>query len=131
MDHNYNDPPRNNGPQKPDDKKKPNWLLAAIIAIAAVLLIGWIYNNVSASQYKQTTFSDFLDAKAADQLAEVQIRVDRIVYLTKEEAAKDPSLQKACYTGLPSGSDTMAMAKELHDMGVTVGSLPSTGWTPP
>ena len=123
MDQNPNDSSHNNGPNKPDDKKKPNWLLAAIIAIAAVLIIGWIYNNVQASQYTQTTFSDFLDAKAADNLEEVQIRADRIVYLTREEAQKDPAVQKACYTGLPTGSDTLALAVELDAMGVTVDRL--------
>ncbi|MBQ8237987.1 MAG: ATP-dependent zinc metalloprotease FtsH [Oscillospiraceae bacterium] len=123
MDPNHNDPSRNNGPNKPDDKKRPNWLLAAIIAIGAVLVIGMIYNSVTSSQYTLTTFSDFLDAKEAGELAEVQFRADRIVYLTKEEAAKDKSLQKACYTGLPTGSDTMALSVELDAMGVTVHRL--------
>ena len=123
MEQNHNDSSRNNGPNQPGDKKKPNWLLAAIIAIAAVLLIGWIYNSVSASQYTQTTFSDFWQAKEDGQLAEVQFRADRIVYLTKEEAAKDPAVQKACFTGLPTGSDTMALAVELEGMGVTVDRL--------
>ena len=119
MDQNSNDSSHNNGPNKPGDKKRPNWLLAAIIAVAAVLLIGWVYNSVAASQYTLTTFSDFLDAKEAGNLEEVQIRSDRIVYLTKEEAAKDPSQQKACYTGLPTGADTMALLTELDAMGVT------------
>jgi len=50
---------------------------------------------------------------------EVEIRYDRIVYMTKEEASKDPRQQKACYTGLPEG-DRMALANELDAMGVTV-----------
>ena len=89
MEPNRNDSPHNNGPKKPGDKKKPNWLVAAIIAVAAVILIGSIYNMVESSQYTQTTFSDFLVAKETGNLAEVQIRSDRIVYLTKEEAAKE------------------------------------------
>ena len=118
MEPNRNDSPHNNGPKKPGDKKKPNWLVAAIIAVAAVILIGSIYNMVESSQYTQTTFSDFLVAKETGNLAEVQIRSDRIVYLTKEEAAKEPAQQKACFTGLPDGSDTMALLEELHAMGV-------------
>ena len=61
MEPNRKDSPHNNGPQKPDGKKKPNWLLAAIIAVAAVLIIGSVYNMVRSSQYTQTTFSDFLE----------------------------------------------------------------------
>ena len=43
----------------------------------------------------------------------MELLYDRIIYLTKEESAKPASSQKACYTGLPSGSDTMALADAL------------------
>ena len=119
MEPNRNDSSHNKGPGGPGEKRKPKWLLALIVAVGAVILIGMIYNAVNASQYTKTTFSDFLEVKNAGQLAEVQIQSDRIVYLTKEEAAKDPSQQKACFTGLPTGSDTMALLEELHNAGVT------------
>ena len=118
MEPNRNDSSHNKGPGGPGEKRKPKWLLALIVAVGAVILIGMIYNAVNASQYTKTTFSDFLEVKNAGQLAEVQIQSDRIVYLTKEEAAKDPSQQKACFTGLPTGSDTMALLEELHNAGV-------------
>ena len=41
---------------------------------------------------------------------------------TKEEAAKDPSVQKACFTGLPNGN-IMELADELVAMGVKVNEL--------
>ena len=99
---------------------KGNVWTALIITLALVLLVGWIFNQVSDSQYTETTFSDFLEARSAGNLAEVEIRYDRIIYLTKEEAVKDASRQKACYTGLPSGGDKLALAEELEQMGVTV-----------
>ena len=99
---------------------KGNVWTALIITLALVLLVGWVFNLVSGSQYTETTFSDFLEAREAGELAEVEIRYDRIIYLTREEAAKDPSRQKACYTGLPSGGDKLALAEELEQMGVTV-----------
>ena len=40
--------------------------------------------------------------------------------VTKEEAAKPAADQKACYTGLPNGSDTYALAVELREAGVEV-----------
>ncbi len=93
---------------------------ALICALALVLLFGWIYNAVSGSQYTETSVSDFLEAMNSGRLAEVEFRYDRVVYLTKEEAAKDPSRQKACFTGLPSGGDYLEMSKQLEEMGVKV-----------
>ena len=112
------DPKNSKNPM--DNMPKGNIWTALIITLALVLLISWIYGSVSGSQYTETSVSDFLDAMESNQLAEVEFRYDRIVYLTKEEAAKDPARQKACYTGLPSGGDTLELSQKLHDMGVTV-----------
>src|SRR5574344_402560 len=91
-----------------------------MIALILVLLFSWIMNTVEKSQYTETTMSDFCEAKNAGQLAEVELRYDRILHMTKEEAAKDPAQQKACYTGLPSGGDMLALERELIAEGVTV-----------
>ena len=108
-------------PKKPmDNMPKGGVWTALIVALALVLLISWIYSSISGSQYTETSVSDFLDAMDSNQLAEVEIRYDRIVYLTKREAAKPGSQQKACYTGLPSGGDTLLLAQQLTDMGVKV-----------
>ena len=118
MDMNPKDSSNNKGPGTPGEKK-PKWLLAVIVALGAVLLMFMVNNMVTAGKYTQKTFSEFLDAKNAGQLAEVQLRSDRIVYLTKEEAAKEAAQQKACYTGLPTGANTMELLEELHAAGVT------------
>jgi len=116
MESNRND----NNKKKNNEKKRPSVVLILLISVAVVLLIGWVYNSIRASQYTQTSFSDFLEAKEGDNLAEVELQYDRILYLTKEEAEKPASQQKACYTGLPTGSDTLALAVELDAMGVKV-----------
>ena len=117
MDQNRND---SNNKKKPDGEKPKNGVWTAlIIALVLVLIFSWVYSAVESSQYEQTTYSDFRTAMDAGQLAEVEIRSDRIIYMTREEAAKDPSQQKACFTGLPFG-DALALADELVDMGVTV-----------
>ena len=115
-----NNPNQNGGDKQPP---KTNVWVALTIAILVVVLIGTIYNNVSASQYTKTTWSDFRQAMLADNLSEVEIRVDRIIYMTKEEAAKDPRDQKAFFTGLPSGGNTMELSNELESMGVVVDKL--------
>ena len=120
MDPNRNDPPRK-GPNKPGDDKNPkrNLWLPLILAVVAVIAIGTIYNAIRDSQYTQTTWSDFQQAVAADNLAEVQLKYDRVIYLTREEAAKPAAQQKACFTGLPNGN-IMGLADELTAMGVKV-----------
>lgn len=118
MEQNRNNSPKDNGPG--GKRPKYNIWAALIITVAIILVISVVFNAISSSQYTATTYSDFLEAMQSNQLAEVELRSDRIVYLTKEEAAKPASMQKACYTGLPSGGDTMALSNELDAMGVTV-----------
>ena len=118
--------PKNNDSKNrnntPNDSKRPRsriWI-TLLFTLIIVLIIGMIYNAIVGSNYQEVTFSDFLNAMESDQLAEVQISQDRILYLTKEEAAKPAKQQIACYTGLPNG-DHMGLLEELHAMGV-VGS---------
>ena len=117
------EPNRNNdqnGPKKPGgDKPKNGYFTPLMIALVLVLLFSWIMNTVEKSQYTETRWDEFVAAKENGQLSEVDIQGDRVVYMTKEEAAKEPSQQKACFTGLPSG-DRMALANELAAMGVDV-----------
>ncbi|MBQ7801956.1 MAG: ATP-dependent zinc metalloprotease FtsH [Oscillospiraceae bacterium] len=121
MEQNRNDSPLNNGPKKPGDgKPKGNIWVTLIIAVAAVLLISSVYNAINDSQYTQTTWSDFRTAFESDNLAEVEIQYDRVIYLTKEQAALPAAQQKACYTGLPGSYSQMELADELYNMGVTV-----------
>ena len=110
---------RNN---QPNDSKKPklNIWVTLILTVGIVLLIMMVFNAITGSQYTETTYSDFKNAMDQDQLKEVEIQADRILYLTKEEAAKPASQQKACYTGLPTGADTMVLADQLHSMGIEV-----------
>ena len=117
MEQNRND--QNRDP-KDDNKKKPNILVSLIITVAVILLISWIFNAVRASQFTQKDFSHFLEMKNSQQLSEVELRYDRIVYMTREEAEKPAGQQKAFYTGLPTGSDTYALAEELDNAGVKV-----------
>ena len=113
---------KNKKPNRPpqDGGKKPkNLLITLIITLGVVLLISSIYNMVSTSQYTETTYSDFRAAMDAGNLSEVELQADRIIYMTRDEASKPASQQKACYTGLPAGN-ALALADELVGMGYTV-----------
>ncbi len=119
MDRNPNQNPNKNNPDGKPDGKKPRsqMFIALMVTLALVLIFSWIYNAAENSKYTETTYSDFLTEMQAGNLSEVKIQGDRIVYMTKTEAAKPAKQQKACYTGLPSGS-TMDLLAELHAMGV-------------
>jgi len=91
--------------------------------VVIVLLISAVYNAVVDSQYKETTYDEFLKQMEAGNIKEVELQYDRIVYLTKDEADKDGTMQQACYTGLPSGGDAMALADKLAAQGVKVQQL--------
>ena len=113
---------QNDGPneKKPGgDRPKTNFWTPLIIALALVMLFGWIYNMVSNSQYTETSYSDFRTAMEQNQLAEVQYRGNRVYYLTREEAAKPAAQQRACYTGMPAG-DWLTLSNELVGNGVNV-----------
>ena len=118
MDQNRND--QNKGPKKDGEKKKPNLLVALIISAAVILLISWLFNVVSSRSLTQKDFSHFWEAKESGNLAEVELRSDRIHYLLKEDADKPVAQQVNYYTGLPTGSDTLALAVELDAADVKV-----------
>ena len=117
MDHNRNND--HNSPRKPEgDRPKNNYVTPLMIALVLVLLFSWVMNTVEKSQYKEATISDFWAAVDAGQVDEVELRYDRILYMTKEEAAKEASQQRACYTGLPSGGDLLELSRELRAKGI-------------
>ncbi len=120
MEPNRNDTP-NGGNKKPDGQNpKIRMGTALIITLVIVLLFNWVYSGISKSQYTQTKFSDFLQEREAGNIAEVKLKYDRVIYMTKDEAAKPAAQQKACFTGIPSGGDLLALATELEAEGVTV-----------
>ena len=116
MEQNRNDSQNRNN--KPGDNKRPkaNIWVTLVITVAIVLAISLIYNAISNGQYTQTTYNEFKEAMDSGNLSEVQIHYDRILYLTKDEAAKPAAQQKACFTGIPSYADTISLMDELIDM---------------
>ena len=107
--------------KKPEEQKRPkgNIWVALIVSAVLVLLIGSGYNLFTNSQYEQTTFSQFMDAREAGQLLEVEIHTDRVIYSTREEADRGLGQRRAFYTGLPYGN-ALQLAMELDAEGVDV-----------
>ena len=104
-------------------KDVPEMSGARLLHIMLVLAITMIYDAIADSKYTKKDYDEFLSMWEAGELAEVEFQPDRILFLTKEEAAKDPSEQKACVTGLPYGGDTMEMSAKLKADGIKVNTL--------
>ncbi|MGM9668136.1 MAG: ATP-dependent zinc metalloprotease FtsH [Faecousia sp.] len=110
-------PPKKDG-EDGGKRSKTSVGIALVVTIMLVVIIMTVYNAVTNSQYTEKTYSDFLSEFEAGNLSEVEIRNDRIIYMTRDEAAKPAAEQKACYTGLPTGGDTMALLERLDAAGV-------------
>ena len=108
------DPKRPNSPNNnPKDKKPKSKIAIFLIAVLVVVLVSMLFNYISNSRYTETDYNDFLKELEAGNLAEVEIQSDRIIYMTKAEKEKPGSEQQACFTGLPTGGDAMALAEKL------------------
>ena len=113
MDNNNKQPPK-----KPDGKKPKIWVLLLITAVI-VAVISSVYNAAVNSQFTQTTFTEFWAEVENGNLAEVEIRHDRVIYMTNTEKAKPAHQQQACYTGLPDG-DILTLAERLNALDAKV-----------
>ena len=58
MDNARNKDPKNTKPG--DSKPKSNYAVSLVVALLLVILIFWVYNTITNSQYKETTYSEFL-----------------------------------------------------------------------
>ena len=116
MEPNRNQNPNNREPKKP----RGNFWVTLLATAGVVLLLMTLFNTIKSSQYTETTYDQFLQELENENLSEVEMQGDRIIYMTKEEAAKDPSEQKACYTGRPSGGDSMELAERIKAAGGSV-----------
>ena len=108
MEQNKN-PGRN--PQDNNKRPKGNTWVAIIITVGLILLLSSLFNMVRNSQYTETSFTHFMEAREKDNLKEVLIEVDRIVYMTKDNT------EQAFFTGLPEGN-ILGLMQELHAEGV-------------
>ena len=72
-------------PKKPEgDRPKGGYITPLMIALVLVLLFSWVSNTVEKSQYKETRWDEFVEAKENGQIAEAEIRSDRVLYMTRE-----------------------------------------------
>lgn len=90
-----------------------------LIALVFTIFINAIYDTISKSYLKEIKQTEFHDMLEAGQLDSVEFQSDRILILTKEEAAKETKNQTIYYTGLMPYTDQGRLEQELLNAGVT------------
>ena len=121
MNHDQENRNRNqnkNGRETRDPLRTGLPLLA--LAVVIVLLFNWVYNSITSAQLEEKSYTDFLTMVQRDQLAEVQFKVDRVLFLTKEEAGQAGGARTVYYTGLITGTDNTALVYKMQSQGVKV-----------
>ena len=119
-----NDPnqynPKRKPPQEdPEGKRTKTILTMVIAALVFTIVINMVYTAISNSYLKQVTYSEFCQMAASHAIQEVEIQTDRLLILTKEEAAKDVSKQTVYYTGM-FATDEKTLADDLRAQGIEV-----------
>ncbi len=111
---------KNDNEKEPNSKKPRNIWIALIITIGVILAMSMGFNMFSRSRYQEVDYNVFATAMVEDNLSEVDIYYDQIVFMTREEAAKPAVRQRAFATGLPQGGDMLEIANQLSAQGVVV-----------
>ena len=114
------DQKKNENEKEPSGKKPRNIWFALVVTIAVVLVISLSYNMLSRSMYQEVDYNVFADAMENNNLAEVKLYYDRIVFMTQEEKEKPKEQQKGFVTGLPQGGDMLELADKLAQQKVKV-----------
>ena len=118
-DPNKKDPRRNTPQNDPDGKRTKSIITMIVVALVFTVVINLVYTSISNAYLQHITYSEFCDLAANHQIAEVDIQSDRILVLTKEEAANDITKQIVYYTG-KFATDEKALADELNARGIDV-----------
>ena len=108
----------NNRPSGSDDDRRGKRILILVIAaLIATLLINSLMTTISHSYLTEISYNEFLTMLDDDKLDSVEVQNDRLLILTKEEAAKVSGRQHLYYTGRFTGLDESLVA-ELETHGV-------------
>ena len=119
MNNNQDNRNKNKGGREGRDPLRTGLPLLAL-AVVIVLLFNWVYNSITSAQLEEKSYTDFLTMVQNNQLAEVQFEVDRVLFITKEEADRPGASQTIYYTGLITNTDNTQLVLQLQSQGVTV-----------
>ncbi len=101
------------------DNKQPKTILMMIVAaLIFTVFINSLYESIANSQYQEISYDRFVSMLDEDNVDSVEFQSDRILILTREEAAKSAREQTIYYTGLIPNLDLNGLQTQLDDQGV-------------
>ena len=108
-------------PQDNGENKQPRTIFTLIlIALVFTILINALYESISDSQFVQITYDEFLTMVDENRVDSVEFQSDRILILSREEAAKDGRNQTINFTGRISGLQLNDVVVQLKEQGARV-----------
>ncbi len=108
----------NNQNKTPDGPKRRSILTVIIAALVLTLAFNLIYTAISNSYLEEIPYSDFMTLLSKDEVDSVQFKQDRVLILTKEEAAKKSGDQTVYYTGLLPNYELNGLVDQLGSLGI-------------
>ncbi|MBQ7566800.1 MAG: ATP-dependent metallopeptidase FtsH/Yme1/Tma family protein, partial [Oscillospiraceae bacterium] len=108
----------NKNKKEPEKKQGRTILLVLLAALILTIVINTVYSSLSNALRTEIEYSTFLDMLESDEIDEVRFHEDRIMILTKEEAAKEPTVQQIYYTGMIANVTLNDLTAQLDAHGV-------------
>ena len=113
-----NDPKKPGRPPETGDNKTPkSILIMVVVALIFTVLINSLYETISNSRYEQITYDVFEEMLDNNQVDSVEFQSDRILILSRDEAKKDPRVQKIYYTGIIPNLELSELKAQLTEAG--------------
>ena len=119
FDPKQNDPRKKPPQENPEGGKRTKGIFTMIVvALVFTVIINLVYTSIQNAYLKKITYSEFTSLLAAGQVAQVEVKEDRFLILTKEEAQKDPTKQIVCYTGRLTDYTDGRLIEQMERIGV-------------
>ena len=119
MNEQKHDAPKNdNGKKQPEPNPSKRIVRVIVLGLLLTFLVILLYNAVSDAGYREISYHDFLTLLEKDGVDSVEFRSDRIMILTREEAAKPAGEGVICYTGIIPNLPMTDLTEKLTELGV-------------
>ena len=113
-----NDQNNRNNDRRPEGRQGRTILVILLAALVLTVVLNSIFSSVANAYQTEIDYSDFIEMLENDELDSVQFQSDRIMILTKEEAAKELTARQTYYTGLIDNLPLTGLTEQLEAHGV-------------
>ncbi|MFI3312785.1 MAG: ATP-dependent metallopeptidase FtsH/Yme1/Tma family protein, partial [Eubacteriales bacterium] len=114
-----NDPKnKNNKSDTPGGMSPRSLMTIMIVALVCTIVFNMVYDSITSSYLEEISYTEFLTMLDEDAIDSVEFQSDRLLILTKENAAKETTEQVIQYTGLIPNLDLNQLTDDLYNAGV-------------